>query len=99
MALPGLAMDDVTVSRPQTSADSEGNTLSGFDVIATVRGTWGSPSSREADAFSEHIDGVLAISSLVPVSAGDRVETRGNNWDVVHVRPLRTHQRVFMRRR
>lgn len=99
MALPGLAMDEVTISRPQTTADSEGNTLSSFDVTATTRGTWGSPSSREADAFDELIDGVLAISSLVTVNPGDRVETRGDNWDVVHVRPLRTHQRVFMRRR
>lgn len=97
--LPGLQMDEVEVSRPGTSADSEGNAIAGFSHVASTRGTWGSPSSQEANAFSELIDGVLAISKTVEVRTSDRIEVQDALWDVVHVRPLRTHQRIFLRRR
>lgn len=99
MTLPGLAQDAVVISRPAGSSDTEGNAVGALSVVASTRGTWGSPTSRDIAAFAEQIDAVLAIAYATNIQQGDLVAVRSAQYEVAHVRPLKTHKRCFLRMR
>lgn len=101
MSLPGLARDTATLSRRADTVDDEGSPSGSYSELWEGRGTWGSPRSRDLERAAqrgEQIDAVFAVQDGPLPELGDRLTTRGEDWEVVGVQDVRTHARWFLRR-
>ena len=98
----GLTLDAVTINRPASTSDAEGNVTAGFTLITnTARGTWGMPTDTDrqvADRRGELLDATLALDNGIDIKPGDVVTCRSQTWVVTAVRDVRIHQRAFLRR-
>lgn len=95
-----LSRDPFTLKRPQGGVDTEGSPATGLTTVGSYRCTWGSPSSRDLEIAAragQVVDAVGAGSFGARI--GDRLNgLRGADWFVTMVRPLVTHDRVFLRK-
>jgi hypothetical protein len=95
-----LSRDPFMLKRPHGGVDDEGSPRADLTTVGSYRGTWGSPSSRDLDIAAragQVVDAVCA--GAFPARLGDHLEgLRGSDWVVMMIRPLVTHQRVFLRR-
>ena len=95
----GLNKDTVTISRPATTADAEGNPTQTLTTVFSGAGTYGSASTRDelvAAQKGQVVDAVVAMT--FEPRPGDRLVVRGDNYEVVAVKDVRLHNRVFIRR-
>lgn len=84
-------------------SDDEGNPVSTSRIVFSGRGTYGSPSSRDAERAGragQVIDAVVAISlpTSTTVQPGDVADLRGETWTVLWVSDVRLHYRVALTR-
>lgn len=100
LALPGLARDLFTTSRPTVTVDAEGDANNAYTAVLTGYGTWGSPSPQDlivAARRETRIDAVLATASGQDIQADDHMTVRGLTYVVVGIDQQRTHMRVQIR--
>jgi len=99
MTLPGLDRDPVTVARPGTALDAEGNPSLALTTVLTTVGTWGSPSYRDiarAQQGGQVVDAVVATATA-DIRINDRVIVRGKTYTVETVHDTRFHMRLGLR--
>jgi hypothetical protein len=98
--LPGLNREDITIVRPTTAADAEGDYTNATTAIANLQGAWGSASSSEitgAAQRDETIDSVCLVPLGTDIKVEDRVTVVGKTWVVVGVKTLIPHLRCLLR--
>jgi hypothetical protein len=96
----GLDYDEVTIERPGSASDAEGNPTDALSSVATTRGSYGTPSAQDLEDAGKRqqvIDAVVA-TSFNGIRLGDRLTVRGNPYEVVAIKDVRLHNRVFIRR-
>lgn len=95
----GLNLDVVTISRPASTSDAEGNPTEVLSTIYTGPGTYGSATTRdelEAAQRGQVVDAVVAMT--FEPRPGDRLTVRGDDYEVVAVKDVRIHNRIYIRR-
>jgi head-tail adaptor len=98
---PGLTRDDVSLQRPPSTTDAEGNPAGALGAPVVMRGTWGTPSQTEAttaDARGQQLDAVVAMATGQDVRLGDRITVRGGIYEVLAIVDTQIHSRYWLRR-
>lgn len=94
-------LDDVTITRPGSTVDSEGDVVGAPEEVATVRATIGTPRARDretAASLGQRLDAVLYAPVDADVRLGDTVSTTDGSWTVITVDPQRFITRAQLRR-
>ena len=96
-----LTRDQCVLKRPQGGADAEGNPLTGYATVGTVRGTWGTPDAQERAEGGRPGQIVSAtIAGTFQARVGDRlIGLRGHDWEIEDAHAVVTpHMRYLLRR-
>ncbi len=90
----------LSIARPVSTSDAEGNYSSTLGNPVSVMGSWGSASTTEMSQAAQRgqvVDSACIVPSGTDIATGDTVSAAGHTWQVTGTKNLQVHIRALMR--